>query len=65
MPKARGTRLKGGKRDASGGTKVLPPDNTPTYAELGLDKRTAAVAQQLAALPEVVREAVAQRDDDR
>ena len=34
----------------------------PTYADLGLDKKTAMVAQQLAALPSGTRQAIAQRE---
>ena len=37
-------------------------DNTPTYADLGVTKKLASVAQQLAALPEATREAIAQRE---
>ena len=33
-----------------------------TYAELGVTKKLASVAQQLAALPEATREAIAQRE---
>ena len=52
-----------GARPGKTGTKGLPVlDNTPTYADLGVTKKLAAVAQQLAALPEATREAIAQRE---
>ena len=52
-----------GARPGKTGTKGLPVlDNTPTYAELGVTKKLASVAQQLAALPEATREAIAQRE---
>jgi len=41
-PKNKGTRTIGG--NFSGGTTIAPPDNTPTYADIGLDKKTAALA---------------------
>jgi len=47
-PRNVGTRAIGGD---TGGTKMLPPDNTPTLAELGLDKRTSKLAQDVANLP--------------
>jgi N6-adenosine-specific RNA methylase IME4 len=62
MPKATGSRsqLRG---DVVGGTKLPPPTrSTATYRELGLDKRTAAIAQQLAALPTSLRDAIASRE---
>lgn len=37
-------------------------DSTPTLAELGLDKKTSMVAQQLADLPTPVRDAIASRE---
>lgn len=40
-------------RDSSGGAILVPPENTiPPYAEIGLDKKQAHVAQKLAELPE-------------
>jgi N6-adenosine-specific RNA methylase IME4 len=65
LDKAKGTRLAGrepGSNKGIGGTKQEPPTNTPTYAELGIDKKTASVAQQLASLPASTREAIAQRE---
>ena len=62
MPKAEGTRGKG--RPKLGGTQMEPPKHatTPTLADLGVTKKVAAVAQQLAALPEAMREAIAQQE---
>ena len=41
------------KGDVVSGTKLEPPtSNIPTYAELGLDKRTAKLAQDIASLPD-------------
>lgn len=60
MPKATGTAGVG--RPALGGSKREPPKSTATYAELGIDKKTASVAQQLAALPLPVRDAIASRE---
>lgn len=58
MPKARGTQGQG--RPSLGGS--TPPKSTAaTYADLGLDKKTAAVAQQLASLPAVTRQEIAAR----
>lgn len=42
------------------GTQSVPRETT--YAELGVTKKLASVAQQLAALPEATREAIAQRE---
>jgi len=42
------------------GTQSVPRETT--YAELGVTKKLASVAQQLAALPSVTREAIAQRE---
>jgi len=47
-------------KTGSKGEPVL--DTTPTLADLGLDKKTSAVAQQLAALPAPVRDAIAARE---
>ena len=41
---------------------VPPKSSEATYAELGVTKKLASVAQQLAALPEATREAIAQRE---
>lgn len=50
MPKAAGVKMAG--RDSFGGTKTEPPKNAPTLAEIGIDKKTSARAQKLAALPD-------------
>ena len=50
MPKATGVRMAG--RDAVGGYTSEPPKESPTLAEIGIDKRTSSRAQKLAALPE-------------
>lgn len=39
-------------------------DAPPTLADLGIDKKTSAIAQQLAALPAETREAIAQREQN-
>lgn len=54
-------RGKKGKTAVPNSTAVLV-DTRLTLADYGLDKKTSAVAQQLAALPAAVREAVAQRE---
>lgn len=52
-PRAVGTRGQLQGRDASAGTKIeLPESNIPTYIELGLDKKTSKLAQDIAKLPE-------------
>lgn len=58
MPKNKGTRLIGGSEKYSGGSKVEPPEDIPTLADLGLDKKTSKLAQDIAALPEEKFEAV-------
>jgi hypothetical protein len=45
--RAKGTQLHG--KDKFGGHIVLPPKETPTYAELGITKRESSEAQMLAA----------------
>ncbi|MSO63369.1 MAG: hypothetical protein EXQ50_15000 [Acidobacteria bacterium] len=52
LPKDKG----GLRRD----TQAVPRETT--YADLGVTKKLASVAQQLAALPEATREAIAQRE---
>jgi N6-adenosine-specific RNA methylase IME4 len=64
MPKATGTRGQlvnaGPGRGKTGGTKLEPPVSlTPTFADLGIGKKAASVAQALADLPEDTREAIA------
>ncbi len=54
MPKATGEFTSAQK--AHGGTRKEPPSSTATLAELGIDKKTSAVAQQLAALPAETRD---------
>jgi hypothetical protein len=66
MPKATGTRGKlpaGPGRGKKTAVENIPPFvDVPSYADLGLDKATAAVAQQLALLPSAVREAIASQE---
>ena len=54
-PKNTGVRMSG--KDI-GGTKWEPPINVPTLAEMGLDKKTSKLAQDIADLPEEQFEAV-------
>ncbi len=61
MPKAKGA-IAGGSKVGSRGSYRELRDDTPTYADLKLTKKTAMVAQQLAALPADVRQAVAARE---
>ena len=63
QPKQAGSRgqLKG--RGVSGGSILVPPEKTfPTLAEMGIDKKTSSLAQRLASLSEVERNAIASRD---
>lgn len=60
IEKAPGTRNQLVSRGVIGGAKPKPPIST--LAELGIDKKTSAIAQQLAALPEKTREAIHQRE---
>ena len=60
LPKAKGGEH--GGRSRIDGSRVEPSNPTPTYADLGVTKKLASVAQQLAALPEATREAIAQRE---
>lgn len=63
MPKAKGSRGQARGRDISGGIVIAPPEkDTPSLDDLGVDKKTAAIARQLAALPPNLREAIAQRE---
>ena len=60
LPKATGRRLAGrepGSNKGVGGSRSAPPTNATTYADLGVTKKLASVAQQLAALPAATREA--------
>jgi hypothetical protein len=58
-PKNEGRRMNG--RDVGGSLREPPTDDRPTLAELGVDKKTSAMAQKLADLPDKDFEAV--RDD--
>jgi len=60
-PKNPGTRTVGGGKGA-GGSIVEPPADVPTLADLGIDKKVSMVAQQLASLPDDMRQAVAKRE---
>ena len=60
LPKAKGGEH-GGKSRIDG-SRVEPSNPTLSYADLGITKKLASVAQQLAALPEATREAIAQRE---
>lgn len=62
MPKATGTRGQKLTRVTGGAIAEPPVTGLPTYADLGLDKKTAAVAQQLAALDAPTRQAIACRE---
>lgn len=62
MEKASGGQT-GGRAKKIDGTRAAPSISTATLSDLGVDKKTSAIAQQLAALPEAVREAIAQRED--
>ena len=60
LPKAKGGEH-GGKSRIDG-SRVEPSNPTLSYADLGVTKKLASVAQQLAALPAATREAIAQRE---
>lgn len=55
-PRNKGTRASG--KDSIGGTIMEPPNDTPTLKELGIDKKTSSLAQQIASLPEEQFDAV-------
>lgn len=58
-PRATGTRGQLVGRDSSGGHKTVPPESEiPSYSDLGLDKRTSKLAQDVAALPDEIFEQV-------
>lgn len=60
MPKATGSAGPGrGKAGAPAGPAFT---SAPTYADLGIDKKAASVAQQLADLPNDLRDAIANRE---
>jgi N6-adenosine-specific RNA methylase IME4 len=50
-PRNTGVRM-AGSIDGLGGTILEPPSNIPTLAEMGLDKKTSKLAQDIAALPD-------------
>lgn len=58
---AGGRGLKGGGRNR-GSTKELQLDAPPTLEELGIDKKTSMIAQQLSALPEEIRQEIVERE---
>ena len=61
LPKQAGAR--GATGGGTRGSIKEPQLNAPaTLADYGLDKKTSHIAQQLAALPEATREAIAQRE---
>ncbi len=60
MPKAEGTRGQLIGRGIIGGSRTVPPIST--LEQIGLTRKTSAVAQQLAALPKDTREAIARRE---
>ncbi len=49
MEKAKGVQLNG--TDSLGGYRLQPPSETPTYSDLGIDKRDAHIWQTLATMP--------------
>lgn len=59
-PRNKGSRLVGGSSKYSGGSDVEPPDEVPTLSEMGLDKKTSKLAQDIASLPEEQYEKVRQ-----
>ena len=63
LPKAKGTRGTLAGKDASGGSKMIPPeDDVESLEKLGIDKQTANVARKLAALEPTELNAVVARD---
>lgn len=66
IDKASGGKRPKGSKGATGrisGTELVPLIAQPTLADLGVSKKVASVAQQLAALPAQTREAIAQREE--
>ena len=61
MPKAQGGQ-KGGRGRKIDGSRREPSISPPSLRELGIDKRTSMLAQQLAALPTETRRSIAQRE---
>lgn len=64
LEKAEPVLLAGRKPGANRGVDglLVKPSTNPTLLDLGIDKRTSMIAQQLAALPLKTREAIAQRE---
>ena len=62
MPKSSGVIGRDKKGLTRGSIGIPRVDEPATLADLGLDKKTSAVAQQLAALPAPVRDAIAARE---
>lgn len=58
-PKNTGVRMMGSTK-GTGGTKIEPPSVIPTLAEMGLDKKTSKLAQDIAKLPDEQIEKVKQ-----
>lgn len=61
-PRNKGSRLVGGSSKYSGGSDVEPPDEVPTLSDMGLDKKTSKLAQDIASLPEEQDEQVSIRE---
>ena len=61
QPKATGGD-RTGRRSTLGGTRAVPPNSPLTLADLGIDKKTSSLAQRLASLSDVERNAIAARD---
>ena len=59
MPKAKG---RGGRTSKLEGSRAVPSNSPPTLAEMGVDKKTSSVAQQLATLDAPTRDAIAKRE---
>jgi hypothetical protein len=51
-PRNSGTRTVGGSKKRSGGSPVVPHYETPTLAEMGLDKKTSVMAQDVSEFTE-------------
>ncbi|HIM52190.1 MAG TPA: hypothetical protein EYM36_09780, partial [Acidobacteria bacterium] len=60
QPKAKGSD-RGGRRSRLDGTRAVPSNSPCTLADLGIDKKTSALSQRLAALSDSDHKAVASR----
>jgi len=60
QPKAKGSD-RGGRRSRLDGTRAVPSNSPSTLADLGIDKKTSALSQRLAALSDSDHKAVASR----